>query len=114
MSAGVSYKSVLSFRNSVPSSVFCHLFLNLLAWIWHPMSTLSSSFSFSISSCLPTISIQVSYCLNMAEMKFIQRIVDAQYDLLKSFFVVVVLFLFFLGPHPWHIEVPGLEGESEL
>ena len=22
--------------------------------------------------------------------------------------------LFFLGPYPWHMEVPRLEGESEL
>ena len=25
-----------------------------------------------------------------------------------------ILFYFFLGPHPWHTEIPGLGAESEL
>ena len=35
------------------------------------------------------------------------------YRSFAHFFFVVVVF-FFLGPHPWHVEVPRLGVESEL
>ena len=31
-----------------------------------------------------------------------------------ALFLVCFVFFFFLGPYPWHVEVPGLGGELEL